>query len=263
MKPILVACLLFAAVAPLSAIEFGYTEPNRIALATFPETGVIAEITVREGTRVKAGDVLARLNSETLVQDQRIAEEQRRLLQLRYDQIKGLHAVGNVSAEEHERAKSDLEIAVLRVRRIHAQLDDRTLRAPFDGIVTKINREVSESVSAAQTEVMTVVQLDSLRATINLPVRAAADLREGVEVGLVLDDTTRVTGRVQFISPVIDAASRTVRTTFVIPNPDGIHRSGVRCTLESEARIADDQARPAAPEATDLPLPTRRPRPGS
>lgn len=266
MKRILIIGGIFlAAACGCRAIEFGYTEPNRIALVAFPEAGVIAEISVKEGTRVKEGQALAKLNCETLVQDLRIGEEQQRLLQLRFDQIKGLYESGNGSKEEHERAKSELAIAVLRVQRIVAQINDRTLRAPFTGIVTKINREVAESVSAAQTEVMTVVQLDSLKVTLHLPVQSAAGLTEGKEAGLLLDGKIRVKGLAEFVSPVIDAASHTVRVTFVIPNAEGLYRSGVRCTLDDGGVAGTDATGGSAlkdnkSEETDLPLPARRPR---
>jgi len=247
--------LFLTASAWCSAIEFGYTEPNRTALAAFAEAGVVAELAVKEGARVKEGEVMARLNSETLTQELRIAEEQHRLQQLRHDQIKALFDSGNGSKEEFERNKSDLAITGIRVQRILAQLNDRTLRAPFAGIVTKINLEVSESVSAAQTEVMTIVQLDSLRVTLNLPAKVADGLQVGAEAALLLDVDTRVNGKVVFVSPVIDAASRTVRVTFVIPNEEGRLRSGVRCMLAS---VEEGGAGSVTTE--DAPLPARRPR---
>ncbi|MET0261890.1 MAG: efflux RND transporter periplasmic adaptor subunit [Rariglobus sp.] len=262
---LLLGGLLLSATSHGFAIEFGYTEPNRIALVAFPEAGVIAEISVKEGVRVKEGQALAKLNCETLVQDLRIGEEQQRLLQLRFDQIKALYAADNVSKEEHEKAKSDLAIASLRVQRILAQINDRTLRAPFDGIVTKINREVAESVSAAQTEVMTVLQLDSLKVTLHLSVQAATGIVQGKEVPLVLDGKTRVKGIAEFVSPVIDAASHTVRVTFSIPNAEGLYRSGVRCTLDVEGAATSGEAPVlgrdgTAAGANELPLPARRPR---
>ncbi len=250
LAPTLCLALLLTA-SPSFAIEFGYTEPNRSALVAFPETGVIAELAVREGARVAAGEVLARLNCETLHHDLAIAREQERLLQLRFDQIKRLYEAGNGSKEEYERAQSDLAIAALRERRILAQIADRTLHAPFDGIVTKVNREVGESVSGVQTEVMTVVQLDSLRATLHLPVETAAQLTPGGPARLLLDRRISVEATVEFVSPVTDAASRTVRVIFVIPNPEGRHRSGVHCALEASAAAGET-----------LPLPERRTRSG-
>lgn len=255
---IFIGGFFLALVGRCLAIEFGYTEPNRIAQVSFPETGVIAEINVKEGARVKEGQVMARLNCETLNQDLRIAEEQARLQQLRYDQIKALFSAGNGSKEEHDRTKSDLAIAVLRVDRILAQIADRTLKAPFDGIVTKISREVSESVSGVQTEVMTVVQLDSLRVKLNLPVEVAAKLVQGASATLRLDQKTNVPALVEFVSPVIDAASRTVRVTFLLANAEGLFRSGVHCTLVgTEAGGGAD-----GKSGDEAPLPVRRPRVG-
>jgi multidrug efflux system membrane fusion protein len=266
--------LFYLAALTAQAIEFGYTEPSRIAQAAFAETGVIASINVTEGAKVTTGQVLAWLNADTLRQDLGIAQEQLRLQSLRYDQINGLHQAGNVSMEENEKAKSDLAVADLRVKRILAQLDDRSLRAPFDGVVTKINREVTESVSAAQTEVMTLVQLDSLKVTLHLPEKIAGPLALQDAVWLVLEDKIPVTGRVEFISPVVDAASHTIRVTFRIANPEGKLRSGVRCVLASEAAPAASGSageEPAGAETTvragrtaipvdETPLPLRRPR---
>jgi multidrug efflux system membrane fusion protein len=269
MKRVLSLTLFGLASLSAQAIEFGYTEPSRIAQAAFAEAGVIASIHVSEGAKVTTGQVLAWLNADTLRQDLGIAQEQLRLQSLRYDQINELHRAGNVSMEENEKAKSDLAVADLRVKRILAQLDDRSLRAPFDGIVTKINREVTESVSAAQTEVMTLVQLDSLKVTLHLPEKVAEALALQDAVALVLEDKIPVTGRVEFISPVVDAASHTIRVTFRIANPDGKLRSGVRCVLASDGAagaggavkvIAPADQAPAA--VSESPLPQRRPRAG-
>lgn len=253
MKNVLIVGVWLAAAAAASALDFGYTEPNRIAQVAFPETGVIAEILVKEGARVAEGQVLARLNSEALQQDLLMAAEQLRLQQLRFAQIQAIRDSGSATQEEHERAKSDLEIASLRVQRIRAQIADRTLKAPFAGVVARINREVAESVSAAQTEVMTLVQLDSLRVNIHLPAPLAASLSPEGEVGLWLDGKTKVPGRVIFISPVTDAASGTVRVTFAIANPEGRFRSGVRCSLDAPA---DGGGKLDSP--LESPLPTRR-----
>lgn len=268
MKSLVLFAVGLAGLNVAFALEFGYTEPNRVAKAAFPEMGVIAEIAVEEGDRVTEGQVLAKLNSEILQQDLRIATEQLRLQRLRYDQIKAIHQTGSGSKEEEERAKSDLEIASLRVERIRAQIDDRTLRAPFTGLVTKISREVTESVSAAQTEVMTVVQLDSLRVTLHLPAAVTALIAPDQEVELVLEQREKVRGRAKYISPVTDAASGTVRVTFVIPNPEGKLRSGVRCELGDEQLIAAGNSAGGVLERTemetdDAPLPVRRPRAGS
>ncbi len=271
MKRVLIFSLLGFASLTARALEFGYTEPSRIAQAAFAEAGVIASIHVKEGAKVTGGQVLAWLNADTLRQDLGIAQEQLRLQALRYDQINALHKAGNVSMEENEKAKSDLAVADLRVKRILAQLDERCLRAPFDGIVTKINREVTESVSAAQTEVLTLVQLDSLKATLHLPEKTAGALALQDEVDLLLEDTITVKGRVEFISPVVDAASRTIRVTFRIPNSDGKLRSGVRCVLAADA-VAGGRVGEAAGHETpavagkvtipvdETPLPARRPR---
>jgi multidrug efflux pump subunit AcrA (membrane-fusion protein) len=63
---------------------------------------------------------------------------------------------------------------------------------------------------------------------------------------LLLDPERRTSATVEFVSPVIDAASGTVRVKFAIENPAGAIRSGGRCTLEPEG--ARSLAHGVAPE---------------
>jgi multidrug efflux pump subunit AcrA (membrane-fusion protein) len=106
------------------------------------------------------------------------------------------------------------------------------LRSPVAGVVTEIKRDPSEAVSASSPHVLTVVQVDKLIVNLFLPPSRAASFRVGDEVPLrLLNEKAPVTGKVEFVSPVTDAASGTVRVKFVIDNSKGDHQSGAPCTL--------------------------------
>lgn len=209
-----------------------------MARMSFPETGVIVELPVREGQEVGEGEVLARLDYRVLQTELNIAEEQLRVRKLRFEKIQELREQGHISSEEYERAKADLYIDEERAKRIEAQIENRTLRAPFDAIVVEIKQELSESVSSASTHVLTVVQLDRLQVDIHMPPEQASEFRSGGETVLVLDGHERVQARIDFVSPVIDAASNTVRVKFSILNEEGKYRSGVRSRLDSGVEAA-------------------------
>jgi len=74
--------------------------------------------------------------------------------------------------------------------------------------------------------------VDKLIVNLFLPPNRAATLSPGATVKLqLLDEQATAPAKVEFVSPVTDSASGTVRGKFVIENADGAHRSGGRCTL--------------------------------
>lgn len=210
----------------------GYTEPYKIITVSAAESGVIAELPVKEGDAVKAGDVLAKLNNEVFAAELQVARAEASLATTRLDRVNELARTGKATPEELERARTDMTIKDAQVRRISAQIENRTMRSPVDGVVTEIKRDASEAVSPTQPHVLTVVQIDKLVVNLFLPPARARDLQAGTSTTLVLlDPAEKVAATVEFVSPVTDPASGTVRVKLVIENAGGKHRAGARCTL--------------------------------
>ncbi len=214
----------------------GYTEPSRIITVSAGDIGVIAEMLVKEGDAVKKGQVLARLDTSVLNAELEVARAESKLATTRNQRVLDLAQSTRVTPEELEKARTELLIKGAQVRRIDAMIEVRTMRSPVDGVVTEIKRDPSESVSAATPHVLTVVQIDRLNVNLFLPPARVERLKTGDKAELLLlDPERRVPAVVEFVSPVIDAASGTVRVKFAIANPNGEIRSGGRCTLEAEA----------------------------
>ena len=210
---------------------FGYTEPIRIAQAAFAESGVLDAIFVREGDHVGEGDVLAHLDIAVLERDLNIAKEAKRIQNMHHAQLENLFEEERVSAVEIERSRSDTLIAEERVQRILAQLDARILRAPFDGVIVRVFRERSENISAARAEVLTIAQLDVLQVVLHVPLERIEYFDQQRPLPVILEDEIEAEAQIVFVSPVIDAASRTIRVRLEIPNPDGVLRAGMICRI--------------------------------
>ncbi len=211
---------------------FGYTEPYKTINVSAGEQGIIAEMLVAEGARASKGEVLARLDTAALQAELEIAKAEAKLQATRLKRLEELSAANRSTPEELDRARTDLTIKDAQTRKIEAQIETRTLRSPVDGVVTEIKRDPSEAVSAANPHVLTVVQVDKLIVNLFLPPARAATFQAGARVNLQLLDEQRLTPAiVEFVSPVTDSASGTVRVKFVIENTAGAHRSGGRCTL--------------------------------
>jgi RND family efflux transporter MFP subunit len=242
-----VALMLTAAGRAEDPTVLGYTEPCRIITVSAGDVGVIAEMLVKEGDPVKKGQILARLDTTVLQAELEIAKAEARLAATRNQRVLDLAQSTRVTPEELEKAKTELAIKEAQVRRIDAMIEVRTMRSPVEGVVTEIKRDPSESVSAATPHVLTVVQIDRLNVNLFLPPARVENLKAGDKTELLLlDPERRTSATVEFVSPVIDAASGTVRVKFAIENPAGAIRSGGRCTLEPEG--ARSLAHGVAPE---------------
>ena len=222
-------------VGALAEDILGYTEPYKTITVSASEPGVLAELLVEEGVNVKKNQVLARLDVAALSAELEIAKAEAQLQATRKQRLAELAQSSRATADELDKAKTDLIIKEAQVRKTEAMIESRTMRSPVDGIVTEIKRDPSESVSVANPHVLTVVQIDKLTVNLFLPPKIALRLKLGGTVPLRFENTDeRVPASIEFISPVTDSASGTVRVKFAVDNAAQRHRAGARCTLADE-----------------------------
>ncbi len=240
----------------------GFTEPFRKIDVAASETGTVAQLLVHEGDRVAKGQALATLDNDVLEVSREIATAnvrakgkldsaiaERDLRKTRLERLEPLRTEGHASQEEVDRARSELEVAeanlqVVREQRqldelerkkVEAMIERRTLRSPIDGYVLKIQKDEREFVSANSASVAIVVQLDPLRVVFSLPTAYAAKLSVGSAADLELPESgAKVRGKVEFVAPVTEAESGTVRVKVLIDNAGGAYRCGIRCLLNAE-----------------------------
>ena len=238
-----------------------FTEPYRSIEIAAPETGILSQVIVKEGDQIKAGGLLANLNEEVLAASLAVAKEttesggaiksaraELQMQQERFGNLQGLFDRRHASQIELDRARSQLEIAEAKVesveddlrvkklemRRIEAQLEQRRLRTPIDGVVTEIFKDEGEFVSPADPKVMTVVQLNPLRVIFSVPQEEISRLQVDDTVSVEINGE-EVDGTVEFVSPTADAQSGTSRVKIQIDNEDLSLASGQACYLKGFA----------------------------
>ena len=237
----------------------GFTEPRVRVDVSAVESGTLAELSARKGQRVRAGQPLGRLDDEVLRSRLALAEaraEERsatRAAEVRLDlarrkqqRLQVLREEGHGGREEMARADAEVELAetdvqaaveartaaALQVRQIEAELRRRQIVAPFAGTVADVLKDVGEFIGSADAAVVTLVDLTQLRVSFFVPTAEADGLRGDAAVSVrVLPAGRVVSGRVEFVSPLIDADSDTVRVDVLLDNADRGIRSGRRCEL--------------------------------
>ncbi len=253
----LVLCLLFASPNLFAEELEAFTEPAKRVAIPAPEIGVISEILVKEGDEVRETQILARLDDSVLraslevakaakdaLGSRRSAEAELTMREKQLESYKELRERGNATQRELERAESEyhqaasrlqtvreeLEVRRLEYERVKAQIKQRVLRTPIHGFVVAIDKEVGEFVSPTDAVIMHVVHLDTLKAVFMVPIDAAQGLSVGQNVKLNFGYHGKIVGGViEFVSPVAQAESSTVRVKVRIPNQKHEVQSGVVC----------------------------------
>jgi len=231
-----IIALYAVAFTGLTAAEVpGYTEPYKTITVSSSEPGVIAEVLVEEGAHVKKNQILAKLDTAQHEAELEIAKSNTELQKSRVAKLVEIARAQRIAQDELERARTDLKVREAEVRKIEAVIENRIMRSPVDGIVSEIKRDPSEAVSLASPHVLTVVQIDRLLVNLFLSPARASRLKTGDQVKLALGETAQpAVGTVEFVSPVTDAASGTVRVKFVLDNAKGEYRSGTTARLAEE-----------------------------
>jgi len=155
------------------------------------------EFVSEPGTIVKAGDVIARMDTNTLdlqLQEQKAlitrAEVQLKYLQTNLQRQKNLIKAKTVSESSVEQiesqkdvAASDLAVAKLRVEQIEEQISKSRIHAKYNGVITQRLHREGETV-AAGTVIGNLVDTDHLEIRVQLPLRYTSFIKTGQELDI-------------------------------------------------------------------------------
>ena len=234
----------------------GVTQALREAKIGLAVAGRVEAVMVKEGDRVRRGDMLLHLDRaledlevrrrQVMLDDTARLEELRRREVVLGEQVaeaRKLFASGGVSrkqAEDEELAlqsnvaeRKALEFGKLREKveldLARESLERRHLRSPIDGVVTKVALRVGES-AVPNEPVLTVVDVSRVRFNGTFPVASASPLRPGHSVSIRLGmqgGSVLRQAQVIFVSPVTDSASGLVELIAEFDNADGSVRPGI------------------------------------
>jgi len=254
-----------------------------------PLYSVLQDCLVRPGDRVKAGQVLGRLQDGEAKADValreaeassdvevRVGEARKALAVARLQRTASLLRRNASSQEEYlqdkqlaevaslevEQARQKRKVAAFQLQQARAALRTRELVTPHDGVVTAVLRRQGESV-APRDPIFQVVDPSEVRVVCQLDVADAWRVRVGqparvvVEVaGAELEVEQQVfPGKVSFVDAEFNPLTRTCKLFVRASNPGGAMRGG----LEARVEIDPDDGSGATPGAGSPPL---EPRPG-
>lgn len=188
--------------------------------------GKLLHVRFTEGTRVRAGDLLAEINDAELRASLQRAVYRRELAELKTRRITSLIDKGGVPQQEYDIAASELSVLGAEVELIQAQLARTVIRAPFDGIIGLRNVSEGAYVTPA-TRIARLQAVDTVKIDLSLSEKygGRVQLGQSVEFSVAGQDGTG-TAEIYALEPQIDETTRTVLVRARAPNPGGIFRPG-------------------------------------
>ncbi|MEM5436536.1 efflux RND transporter periplasmic adaptor subunit [Paraburkholderia diazotrophica] len=231
----------------------GYVESPIYARAT----GYLLHWYADIGARVKAGQLLAELDTPEIDQELAQAVAQRDQIQSslglakssfeRWQQLRQRDAVSQQELDERQSTYlqdvANLAAAEANVKRLRQLEGFKRIVAPFAGVVTQRNVDVGDLIDAGSgtsRALFALAQSDPLRVYVQLPQAYAQNIKVGEDVVVTQAELPgqQFNGRITNISGAIDVATRSLQIEVTLHNPDGKLRPGayVQVALPSGAR---------------------------
>ena len=157
--------------------------PGRVQAAersdlAFQVPGLLIQLPVVAGQRVVSGQVLARLDPRDFENRVQLEQARLHLARAEFERFAALirSTASPITEAEVDRKRAQYEMARLRVEQAKKNLQDTTLRAPFDGVVA--GRLVDNHVQVqARQPVLLLEAADELEVVVDLPERVVASVR--------------------------------------------------------------------------------------
>ncbi|KWT82590.1 efflux RND transporter periplasmic adaptor subunit [Candidatus Magnetominusculus xianensis] len=231
----------------------GYVVAERRAAVSSKITGRLISINVEEGSRIKKGDIIARLENDDVVaakdqaaanlqvskHDFHLAEAQLKNAELNYQRIKKLSEANYVSRADYDNALMKYQTAVAQkdaaqskitaaqaaLRSTAVNAEYTIIRAPFDAVVLTKNADVGDIITPlgatanVKAAVVSIADLSSLMVEVDVSESNIEKIKATQPCEITLDaiPDKRLRGDVHMIVPTADRTKGaiTVKVNFI------------------------------------------------
>lgn len=192
------------------------------------------------GTRVEAGEIVAKINAKEAEAAVAQAKARYDLAQDRFERQKPLYRDSVISALEFEQVRSERNQARAALSQARTRLENAQVDAPFAGSIEERFIEVGEQ-AAPGTRLARLVNTRRVKVTAGIPERYANDIRVGTPVQL---DFRRYgagvdTAQVSFVGSTISPESRTFTIEVTVSNEDRMLKPEMGAKLRVTRAVLD------------------------
>ena len=209
---------------------YGQSSANREVALKAETLGLVSEVFVSEGTRVKKGQTVCRqdLNARQALVDQAKANMRKIESDLNAARIlaeKGFQSGARVTAFE-----AQLDGARASLKQAEIEADNINIRAPFSGIWERQDAQIGDYLSPGMSCGL-LVDLSPIKVNAQLTETQIGRIAKGSPANVQFATGEIREGKVAFIEAKADPATRTFRTEIQISNSDYALKAGVTATV--------------------------------
>jgi len=224
-------------------VSTGTTIPDEEVDLSFESSGKIVEISFTEGTHVKKGDLLAKINDKPLQAELKKLEAQVPLAKDRVYRQGTLLQKDAVSQEAYEQVTTEYDKLMADIELVKSHIAQTELRAPFDGIIGL--RQVSEGAYVTQTTIVAnLTRISPLKIEFSINERFASDVTKGTNIAFVMETpdglSHEYTAKVYAVESKVSLDTRALKVRALFPNLDESIVPGRYLSVEIKRREIKD-----------------------
>ena len=216
----------------------GQMEPVRHLLLKAETSGAVEKIHVSKGTRVSKNAALVTLDLGGRQSSLAEASARVRMAKSEQSAALSLRQKGLQSQLQLEQAEASLETALAQLGAVELDINNTTIRAPFDAIVNDIPIEMGALIDRADL-VAELVDDSQFNVSAQVSQHALSSLKLGQSVTVELITGQELFGKLTYISSIADPQTRSFTVEARIENTDDAVAAGVSATLHIPVEVVE------------------------
>ena len=212
----------------------GKTAPARVVELSAETDGRVESIGAKRGANIDRNTVIVRLDERDRSARLAQAEATVRQREVEYEARARLKVESYVSEAQLQEGVALLEAARTELTRARLDLDYMQVRAPFDGALQDRAVEIGDFLKVGDP-IATFVDNRTIIVSANVSEFDARFVHVGMTAKAILATGEDVHGKIRYVAPVADEATRTFTVELEVDNRDGAIRAGGTAELHIPA----------------------------
>lgn len=181
-------------------------------------SGKIVKILFEEGSKVKEGNLLIKINDSELQATLKKNVLREALAKDKEFRLRQMLEKNLTSQQEYDIALNELDLVKADIEFTKAQIEKTEISAPFDGVIGLRNVSVGSYISP-QTKIATLQSLNPIKVDFSVPQKYYGEVSQGKTVNFKLPATGRIfKGKIYAVEPKVDQNTRTLQVRATAQN---------------------------------------------
>lgn len=206
-------------------------------LVLYPQySGILNKVYIKEGQKVKKGQILAKIDDGGLSQQLAQLQIQAELSKTTFERQKRLWEQKIGSEMQYLQAKSNYEAQIQAIDQLNKQVEKTLVIAPFSGTIDDVITEEGSVVIPGQTPLMRIINLNNMYIEANIPEQYITQISKNkiVEIEFPILNRT-INAKIRQVGNYINPANRTFKIEIAVPNKD----QSIKPNLTAKLKIND------------------------